>query len=183
MTKATKKAPAKAIFDPDTDFDKTHHLFDTFERRRILANLMAGNQIGGKKGQIFDASKMIEDTTDPKLLHAPSMSVGPHLFSLTGETSYEPHLNKAFPHMLHGETSPDTFQQIPFNVAAPDFVNQIKQEKGRAPGYMDIVRRIPRQHLSEEYLTMLQKMGYKKGGKVASIDTMRYALSKQKKAK
>ena len=181
MTKATKKAPAKAIFDPDTDFDKTHHLFDTFERRRILANLMAGNQIGGKKGQIFDASKMIEDTTDPKLLHAPSMSVGPHLFSMTGETSYEPHLNKAFPHMLHGETSPDTFQQIPFNIAAPDFVNQIKQEKGRAPGYMDIVRRIPRQHLSEEYLTMLQKMGYKKGGKVANMDTMRLELSKKTK--
>ena len=181
MTKATKKAPAKAIFDPDTDFDKTHHLFDTFERRRILANLMAGNQIGGKKGQIFDASKMIEDTTDPKLLHAPSMSVGPHLFSLTGETSYEPHLNKAFPHMLHGETSPDTFQQIPFNLAAPDFVNQIQQEKGRAPGYMDIVRRIPRQHLSEEYLTMLQKMGYKKGGKVANMDTMRLELSKKTK--
>ena len=181
MTKATKKAPAKAIFDPDTDFDKTHHLFNTFDRRRILANLMAGNQIGGKKGQIFDASKMIEDTTDPKLLHAPSMSVGPHLFSLTGETSYEPHLNKAFPHMLHGETSPDTFQQIPFNIAAPDFVNQIKQEKGRAPGYMDIVRRIPRQHLSEEYLTMLQKMGYKKGGKVANMDTMRLELSRKTK--
>ena len=181
MIKATKKSPAKAIFDPDVDFDNTHHLFDTFERRRILANLMAGNQIGGKKGQIFDASKMIEDTTDPKLLHAPSMSVGPHLFTFTGETSYEPHLNKAFPHMLHGETSPDTFQQIPFNTAAPDFVNQIKQEKGRAPGYMDIVRRIPRQHLSEEYLTMLQKMGYKKGGKVANMDTMRLELSKKTK--
>ena len=87
--------------------------------------------------------------------------------------------------MLHGETSPDTFQQIPFNLAAPDFVNQIQQEKGRAPGYMDIVRRIPRQHLSEEYLTMLQKMGRKKGGKVKdNLDSMRLALSKKpKKAK
>jgi hypothetical protein len=184
MTKATKKNPAKAIFDPDVDFDNTHHLFDTFERRRILANLMAGNQIGGKKGQIFDASKMIEDTTDPKLLHAPSLSVGPHLFTLTGESSYEPHLNKAFPHMLHGETSPDTFQQIPFEHASPQFMQQIQEEKGRKPGYMDIVRRIPRQHISEEYLTNLQKLGYKKGGKVnASLDTMSYALSKQKKAK
>ena len=184
MTKATKKTPAKAIFDPDVNFDNTHHLFDTFERRRVLANLMAGNQIGGKKGQIFNASKMIEDTTDPKLLHAPSMSVGPHLFTFTGETSYEPHLNRAFPHMLHGETSPDTFQQIPFEHASPQFVQQIMEEKGRKPGYMDIVRRIPRQHLSEEYLTNLQKMGYKKGGKVKeSLDTMRYALSKQKKAK
>jgi hypothetical protein len=185
MTKATKKSPAKPIFDPDVSFDNTHHLFDTFERRRILANLMAGNQIGGKKGQIFDASKMIEDTTDPKLLHAPSMSVGPHLFTMTGETSYEPHLNKAFPHMLHGETSPDTFQQIPFEHAAPEFVQQIMEEKGRKPGYMDIVRRIPRQHISEKYLTNLQKMGYKKGGKVKeSLDTMQYALSKKtKKAK
>jgi len=184
MTKATKKTPAKPIFEPDVSFDNTHHLFDTFERRRVLANLMAGKQIGGKKGQIFDASKMIENTTDPKLLHAPSLSVGPHLFTLTGESSYEPHLNAAFPHMLHGETSSDTFQQIPFEHAAPEFVQQIMKEKGRKPGYMDIVRRMPRQHISEEYLTNLQKMGYKKGGKAKeSIDTMRYALTKTKKAK
>jgi hypothetical protein len=32
-------------------------------------------------------------------------------------------------------------------------------------------------------LTGKERMGFKKGGKVASIDTMRYALSKQKKAK
>jgi hypothetical protein len=181
MTKPTKKSPAKAIFDPDVDFDNTHHLFDTFERRRILANLMAGNQIGGKKGQIFDASKMIEDTTDPKLLHAPSMSVGPHIFTFNGNTSYEPHLNKAFPHMLHGDTSSDTFQQVPFEHAAPDFMQQIQQEKGRKPGYMDIVRRIPRQHITDEYLTKLQKMGYKKGGKAKSMDTMRLELSKKTK--
>ena len=183
MTKATPKKPAQAIFEPDASFDNTHHLFDTFERRRILSDLMAGNKIGGKKGQIFDASKMIEETTDPRLLHAPTLSVGPHTFSFSGETSHEPHLNKAFPYMLHGEAHPDTFQQIPFTEAAPDFTNQIRQTKGREPGYMDIVRGIPRQHITEKYLTGLQKQGRKKGGDVKlapTQDTMRLALTKKK---
>jgi hypothetical protein len=187
MTKGTEKNPAKPIFEPDTSFDNTHHLFDTFERRRILSDLMAGKKVGGKKAQIFDASKMIEETTDPRLLHAPTLSVGPHVFSFSGETSHEPHLNKAFPFMLHGETSPDAFRQIPFTDAAPDFTNEIRQAKGREPGYMDIVRRIPRQHITEKYLTALQKRGYKNGGKVKqaklsdNLDTMRLALTKNSK--
>jgi hypothetical protein len=183
MTKGTEKNPSKPVFDPDVSFDNTHHLFDTFERRRILSNLMAGNKIGGKKAQIFDASKMIEDTTDPRLLHAPTMSVGPHVFSFSGETSHEPKLNKAFPFMLHGEAHPEAFRQIPFEHAAPDFVQEIQQAKGRAPGYMDIVRRIPRQHITEKYLTGLQKLGLKKGGKVKlspNQDTMRLELTRKK---
>ena len=186
MTKPTKKSPPKPIFESDVKLNNTHHLFDTFERRRILSDLMAGKGIGGKKGQIFDASKMIEDTTDPRLLHAPSLSVGPHVFSFNRQTSHEPNLNKAFPFMLHGTAHPEAFQQIPFAEAAPDFTNEIRQTKGREPGYMDIVRRIPRQHISEKYLTGLQKMGRKKGGKVSSgklsdnLDTMRLALTKKK---
>ena len=166
MTKGSAKKPPKAIFESDANFDNTHHLFDTFERRRILADLMSGKRVGGKKGQIFDASKMIEDTTDPRLLHAPTLSVGPHVFSFDDKISYEPHLNKAFPYMLHGETSPDAFTQLPFTVAAPDFAQQIRQSKGREPGYMDIVRGIPRQQLTEKYLTALQKQGYNRGGPV-----------------
>jgi hypothetical protein len=187
MTKGTSKSPSKPVFEPDVSLDKTHHLFDTFERRRILSDLMAGKKIGGKKGQIFDASKMIEETTDPRLLHAPTFSVGPHLFSMSGETSLEPHLNKAFPFMLHGETSPEAFRQIPFELAAPDYVQDIKKAKGRAPGYMDIVRSIPRQQITDKYLTALQKQGYKKGGSAklsANKDTMALELSrKTKKAK
>jgi hypothetical protein len=170
MTKGTAKKPPKAIFEPDASFDNTHHLFDTFERRRILADLMSGKRVGGKKGQIFDASKMIEDTTDPRLLHAPTLSVGPHIFSFDDKISYEPHLNKAFPYMLHGETSPDAFTQLPFTTAAPDFTQQIRQSKGREPGYMDIVRGIPRQQLTEKYLTALQKQGYNRGGAVRMAD-------------
>ena len=185
MTKGTEKKPSQAIFDPSADFNDTN-LFNTFEKRRILADLMSGKKIGGKKAQIFDASKMIEDTTDPKLLHAPTLSVGPHVFTFNGETSHEPHLNQAFPFMLHGETSPDTFQQVPFKTFAEDYTNKIKQTKGREPGYMDIVRNIPSQFLSEKYLTKLQKQGYKKGGNVKvhkDMDTMRLELTQRKKAK
>jgi hypothetical protein len=187
MTKGNAKNPSKPVFDPDVSLDNTHHLFDTFERRRILSDLMAGNKIGGKKAQIFDASKMIEDTTDPRLLHAPSMSVGPHVFEFNRKTSLEPHLNKAFPFMLHGTAHPEAFRQIPFAEAAPDFSNEIRQTKGREPGYMDIVRRIPRQQITEKYLTGLQKKGYQKGGKVklsTNMDTINLELSRRtKKAK
>ena len=88
--------------------------------------------------------------------------------------------------MLHGETSPDTFQQVPFKTFAEDYTNKIKQTKGREPGYMDIVRNIPSQFLSEKYLTKLQKQGYKKGGNVKvhkDMDTMRLELTQRKKAK
>lgn len=166
MMRQAMTKEGKNIFDPDVSFDNTHHLFDTFERRRILSDLMAGKQIGGKKGQIFDASKVIEDTTDPKLLHAPTFSVGPHVFEFSGETSHEPHLNKAFPHMLHGQTTKHAFKQIPFEMAVPEYMAMVQQLKGRKPGYMDIVRNIPRQHITEKYLTGLQKAGYADGGGV-----------------
>ena len=187
MTRGTEKKPSQAIFKPNANFDD-NDLFNTFEKRRILSDLMSGKKIGGKKAQIFDASKMIEDTTDPKLLHAPTLSVGPHVFTFNGETSHEPHLNQAFPFMLHGETSPDAFQQVPFKTFAEDFTNQIKQTKGRDPGYMDIVRNIPSQFLSEKYLTNLQKQGYEEGGNVklhediemASGGAMRLELLKKK---
>jgi hypothetical protein len=180
MTKGTAKNPSKAIFDKDVSFENSS-AFNTFDRRRAMSNLMAGVGVGGKKGQIFDASKMIEDTTDPRLLHAPTLSVGPHTFSLSGEMSNRPDLNKAFPIMLHGESHPEAFQQLPFKEAAPDFTQQIRKAKGRDPGYMDIVRGIPRQQLTEKFLTSLQKIGKKKGGKVSdNLDTMRLALTKKK---
>jgi ADP-Ribosyltransferase in polyvalent proteins len=166
MMRQAMTKEGKNIFDPDVSFDKSHHLFDTFERRRVLSDLMAGKQIGGKKGQIFDASKVIEDTTDPKLLHAPTFSVGPHAFEFSGETSHEPHLNKAFPYMLHGTTTKHAFKQMPFEMAVPEYMAMVQQLKGRKPGYMDIVRNIPRQHISEKYLTGLQKAGYADGGNV-----------------
>lgn len=170
MMRQAMTKEGKNIFDPDVSFDNSHHLFDTFERRRVLSDLMAGKQIGGKKGQIFDASKVIEDTTDPKLLHAPTFSVGPHAFEFSGETSHEPHLNKAFPYMLHGTTSKHAFKQMPFEMAVPEYMAMVQQLKGRKPGYMDIVRNIPRQHISEKYLTGLQKAGYADGGNVDQSD-------------
>jgi hypothetical protein len=47
---------------------------------------------------------------------------------------------------------------------------------------MDLTRNTPSQHLTEEFLTHLQKHGHKKGGKV-SKDTMTLELLNRKKAK
>jgi hypothetical protein len=52
-----------------------------------------------------------------------------------------------------------------------DFIEKTKQEKGRAPGYMDFTRgHPPSQLITEDILTEMQKLGLKKGGTVHKAD-------------
>ena len=73
------------------------------------------------------------------------------------------------------------YHPVPKEVMLPDFHAQVRAKKGRNVGYMDLVRNVPAQFLSEEFLTGLQKSGRKKGGKV-SKDAMQHAVT-MKKAK
>jgi len=160
---------------------------NTFDQRRVMADLMGGNKVGGKKGQIFDYGKTVESTTEPELLGAPTHAIGPRLFQLSGKRSVQPELNPAFPHMLHGEDLGQMFHPVPRQIMLPEFHGKIRQAKGRDVGFMDLTRNTPSQHLTEEFLTHLQKHGYKKGGKVklsTNMDTINLELSrKSKKAK
>jgi hypothetical protein len=160
---------------------------NTFDQRRVMADLMGGNKVGGKKGQIFDYGKTVESTTEPELLGAPTHAIGPRLFQLSGKRSVQPELNPAFPHMLHGEDLGQMFHPVPRQIMLPEFHGKIRQAKGRDVGFMDLTRNTPSQHLTEEFLTHLQKHGYKKGGKVnvsTNMDTINLELSRRtKKAK
>jgi len=160
---------------------------NTFDKRRVMADLMGGQTVGGKKGQIFDYDKIVRETTEPELLGAPTHAIGPRLFKTTGERSFRPDLHPAFPHILHGEDLGVMYHPVPREVMLPEFHEQIRQTKGRPIGFMDLTRNTPAQFLSEKFLTGLQKQGYKKGGGVklhTDQDTMALELSrKSKKAK
>jgi hypothetical protein len=181
----------KAIFNRGTDIAGKNFFKDlnTFDRRRAVADLMGGKAIGGKKGQIFDYDKIMRSTTEPELLDAPTHAIGPRLFKLSGQRSFQPDLHPAFPHILHGEDTGQMYHPVPREVMLPDFHETIRKTKGRDVGFMDLTRNTPTQQLTEKFLTQLQKQGYKKGGvvkeaKVAdNLDTMRLALTRNKKAK
>ncbi len=147
---------------------------DTFAKRRIIADIIGGHGVGGKKGQIGNYDEIMRKATDPMLRDVPTHAIGNRLFSLTGETSNRPDLHPAFPQMLHGEDFGQTYHPVPKEMMLRDYMNQFQEEKGRKPGYMDLTLGYsPTQHLSEDFLSHLQKNGYADGGSVEpSYDQM-----------
>jgi len=147
---------------------------DTFAKRKIIADLIGGHGVGGKKGQIGNYDKLLHSTTDPIVRDVPTHAVGPRLFELSGETSNRPDLHSAFPYLLHGQDLGQTYEPVPKELMLRDYIQRMQAIKGRAPGYMDFTRgHGPTQHLSEEFLSHLQKRGYADGGAVEpDKDTM-----------
>lgn len=158
----------KPLFPEGVDImsPKFRQIANTFDRRAIAADAMGGVQLGGKKGQIIDYSKIIESTTDPLLIDQPTHAIGPRLFQLQGDVIERPDLHPAYPFILTGEDLATEFVPVPRDIMLRDFVEGIRQSKGREPGFMDLTRNTPSQFLSEEFLTGLQKSGFKKGGPV-----------------
>ena len=157
------------FFDKGADImsRKTTGSADTFAKRRMIADLIGGHGVGGKKGQIGDYDKIMRNATDPALRDAPTHSIGNRLFGLSGETSNRPDLHPAFPQLLHGEDYGQTYSPVPKDVMLRDYMKKFQEEKNRKPGYMDLTLGYsPSQHLSEDFLTHLQKEGYADGGSV-----------------
>jgi hypothetical protein len=171
-------------------------MINSFEKRGAVADLMLGKTVGGKKGQIFDADKLLFEETEPSLLH-PEMGgtvetyeVGPRLFTFSGEQSYRPDLHTGFPTLLHGEDLGYNLETTPSKTVFPSWhekwaesvakENEEKVLKGKSPrtspiGYMDYTRGIkdyglPTQPITEEFLTWLQKNNFKDGGQVQNFD-------------
>jgi len=159
----------KPFFGVGSDImsSKTHKSADTFAKRRIIADLIGGHGVGGKKGQIGAYDKIMHAATEPVLRDVPTHAIGPRLFSLSGETSHRPDLHSAFPQMLHGEDYGQMYHPVPKDVMLRDYMKKFQEEKNRKPGYMDLTLGYsPTQHLSEDFLTHLQKQGYAEGGEV-----------------
>jgi hypothetical protein len=159
---------AAPVFEEGVDIldPKFRQIADTFDKRAHAASVMSGEGLGGKKGQIIDYEKILRGSTDPMLTDVPTFSMGPRLFELHGDVVHRPDLHPAFPVILTGKDFGTTFDPVPRDLMLRDFVENMIQTKGRKPGYMDLIRNTPSQFLSEDFLTGLQKAGYKQGGTV-----------------
>lgn len=155
------------VFPPDVDIlDKDFKkIVNTFDRRAVTGNLLGGVGVGGKKGQIIDYDKVIRDTTDPFLLDAPSGSMGYRLWTPSGEIIERPDLHPAFPAILTGEDLGVEFSPAAQDILMSPWIENVRETKGRNPGYMDWTRgRPPSVEVTDKLLRNLEESGNKKGG-------------------
>jgi len=142
-------------------------LVDTFDRRGALASMFAGERTGGaKKGALPFYSRIVESYADPATKNAPTYAIGNRLFTLTGEAPEKvTDLHPAYDWLLKGKDVGVHFDPVPQEIAMRDFYSQMVKEKGRKPGTFEYTRGYPRsQDVTEDYLTFLQREGYKDGG-------------------
>lgn len=186
------RGKTKQTFDPIEGFDiadrsMVESLGKTFDKRKAIAqHAFGGEGIGGRKAQIIPYEKILEETTDPNVLGAPTFSVGPRAFKLTGETVKEPRpdLNAAFPYLLQGEDLRVTYNPVPSELSLMDFQRQWRKDTGKTsplksgklpqPGYYEHTmgykpsegspRVYPRQKMTEEWVKEMQRSGFRKGG-------------------
>ena len=167
-----------------TDPDAMSHAH-TFDRRTAISDALMG--VGVKKPMISkefkqanpgvqwqdasDISNILARETDPALIGANTFDVGPHLFTMDNNIIHRPDLNEAFPVQVTGTDLGLRFQPAPFRSAAPEFSKHFPE--GQAINAWKMSRGTPRQFVSEEYLTGLQKEGHKDGGSVMPSFTQR----------
>lgn len=171
VTDSKKRLIFPQPFDIRDKFAATELGGDTFARRAAMADLLgAGEGVGKTRGGIAlpEYQDILRSHRDPLTEGVPTSSVGTRLFTVDPNTptkfsqEYHPDYNWT----VHGEDQGVQFAPVPQNLAVPDWYNEIN---ARAPGkthgnawfsYMK-----DPQTITEEYLTNLQKSGYKKGGK------------------
>lgn len=147
------------------------NLGNTFDRRAAISEVIGGEGVGGRKGQIFDYPGVMQEMTDPMTIGAPTHSMGTRLFTLNNEIDYRPDLHSAFPYILKGEDMGVAFNPVPKELAFPSWINMAKEFTGREPGYMEMTRGIkgrgkPHQFVDDKYLRALEEAGHKEGGPV-----------------
>lgn len=164
------------MFPEGFDVANPEHLAghgSTFDRRAAISDVLGGKGIGGRKAQVFDYPGIMQEMTDPMTAGAPTHSIGTRLFTLNNESAHRPDLHSAFPHILTGEDLGVAYKPVPKELALHDWMGAVRDFTGREPGYYDFTMGVkkggvglPAQHINEDYLTRLQKAGYKKGGLV-----------------
>lgn len=159
----------KPIFQEGVDIANPEHLQSmgsTFERRGNVANLLAGNTVGGQKGRIIDYPGIMQEMTDPMTVGAPTHALGTRLFTLNNQIENRPDLHSAFPYILKGQDQGVAFAPVPKELGIQDWINQFREFKGREPGFMDLTRNAPSQQITEKYLRSLEAAGHAAGGSV-----------------
>ena len=178
--KQAKNDKGNPLFSDDFDITDPQAInaATTFERRTAISDALMG--VGVKKPMISkefkaanpnvkysdasDISRILTRETDPILANANTFDVGPHLFVMDNKIINRADLNEAFPIQVTGDDLGMRFIPTPVRSAAPEFM----KKKGYGPtdpvNSWAMSRGNPKQFVSEEYLTKLQKEGYKDGG-------------------
>lgn len=168
----TSKYNALGLQDIDVaNPESIKNLGNTFDRRAAISEVIGGEGVGGRKGQIFDYSGVMQEMTDPMTIGSPTHAMGTRLFTLNNEMDYRPDLHSAFPYILKGEDMGVAFNPVPKELAFPSWINMAKEFTGREPGYMEMTRGIkgrgkPHQFIDEKYLRALEESGNKEGGHI-----------------
>jgi hypothetical protein len=184
---AKEEKTGSLLFDDAYDLTDPQALSgaNTFSRRSAVGDVLLGTGVKGpmrrkafkeeNKGETWkDAGQMdaiLKRETDPDLVDANTFEVGNRLFVLDNGIIHRPDLNEAFPVQVTGTDLGIKYQLTPKEKAMRDWMKQYEgrvDKKGRpAPAsYMDLSRNNPSQFVDEDFLTFLQKEGYKKGGSV-----------------
>ena len=169
---STSKYNALGLQDIDVaNPEHIKNLGNTFDRRAAISEVIGGEGVGGRKGQIFDYPGVMQEMTDPMTIGAPTHSMGTRLFTLNNEMDYRPDLHSAFPYILKGEDMGVAFNPVPKELAFPSWIGMAKEFTGREPGYMEMTRGIkgrgkPHQFIDDKYLRALEEAGHKEGGSI-----------------
>jgi hypothetical protein len=162
----------KPLFEGDfniSDLSMSKSEEMTFPQRAAIAEVIGGKGLGfsrQEKGQIIPYSKILESTTEPSLIDAPTGSVGPRLFTLSGDRRNDPSIHAAFPEIVGGEDLGIQYDVAPRDVVAHKFVKAIEASKGRPPKSMDWDRNSIIMDINREMVQRLEDIGKKKGGVV-----------------
>jgi hypothetical protein len=141
-----------------------------FPQRAAIAEVLGGKGLRDfgytrqEKAQIIPYQKILESTTEPSLIDAPAGSVGPRLFTLSGERTYDPSIHSAFPEIVGGKDIGVQYEVAPREIIAHDFIKKIEESKGRPPGHMDWDRNNIILDINREMIQRLIDVGKKKGG-------------------
>ncbi len=169
---ATPKYSALGLQEIDVaNPEHIKNLGNTFDRRAAISEVIGGEGVGGRKGQIFDYPGVMQEMTDPMTIGSPTHAMGTRLFTLNNEMDYRPDLHSAFPYILKGEDMGVAFNPVPKELAFPSWINMAKEFTGREPGYMEMTRGIkgrgkPHQFIDDKYLRALEEAGHKEGGQI-----------------
>jgi hypothetical protein len=158
---------------------------NTFSRRSAVGDVLLGEGVKGPmRSKAYkseygnepwrDSGQMdsiLRRETDPDLVDAGTYDVGNRFFVLDGKIIERSDLNEAFPLQVTGNDLGIKYQLVPPDKAMRDFYKSREGRKDKndrpAPvNYYDLSRAEPSQFVDEDFLTFLQKEGYKKGGAV-----------------
>ena len=181
LSNATYEKGGPKIFPDGFDITQRSSLdaANTFDRRQLVAKVLAGDGVGGQKGKTVDYERIMREMTEPSLVDAKTGMVGQRLFQLSGDMVTDPTLNPAFHKILLGKDLDVEYQLSPGELMMPQLYKRFQETKGRLPSEYDFRRgHYPVEPITDQMVNRLAIEGFKEGGKASTN-----ALIKVKKGK